>query len=670
MDKVIKRQLNEVTVPSKRRLPNRRHSLSQTKHLGVLPRPQPPSLSSQAPLNVIRPQPVTPSQFIRPRLDLSSLEISPRLKDCSFENNKTHPRSCKISAGLKESITGFVPVENSPKSIVTSSFVNKSSVSGFVKPSKTEEPGRISPELVLAAVSALNSNLQKSTSSLSSSYSVQHSAVINSYEQLVPVVKGSFLHRETESAFSSTDSIDKLIPLSEVTCASSIEVQKTLLSLESEMDIDTSEVTEVIDIHICLDELEKGMSYQETDETSEKMQMLDLRNGSPLNTENIPSSPFIPDRSNQADTNNAQISDAHIKPLGNNNTTDNVISQEIEVETSAGEDSQLLGEGTTYFVVETNKRGRKKQPKIKDGKKSLKCKSDKTSDKLAKNICNDNAADQVTKKNSIEVDKTDKNKLLHKQLPSLDVFKFFPQWQNEEALCWLDVVLCLFVHSRTIRELECQDVDLSKTLLVTLFKAYHQACQLVNKFREKTVKHQIEAASRTRSGRLFSDPDDSDSDDVVESPNTELLKDMSRVNPNAIKTGAGLNCSKDFLSMLNADEQTNYKDAFTILRDIRESIWNKVQPRLQCVKGKNDSPVLAIPLLVKDSIHVEKRFAVTYDFLFSCSSCGYKQVDRDRKVLPTFPSTTETFSMKEPTFLRTCYKCNSPDQKRVMKFNK
>jgi len=178
--------------------------------------------------------------------------------------------------------------------------------------------------------------------------------------------------------------------------------------------------------------------------------------------------------------------------------------------------------------------------------------------------------------------------------------------------------------------------------------------------------------SRTRSGRLFSDPEESDSDTTTDSPSGEMMKELCKfsLNSNSIKTGAGLSCSKDFMSMLSSDDQENYKNAFTVLRDIRETIWTKMQRRLQCVKGKNDSPVLAIPLMVKDSVYCERKFVVEYDFIFRCKVCGYQQTDRYKRVLPTFPSTGPNFTMRDPSFLRSCFKCNAENQRRVMKINR
>ena len=53
----------------------------------------------------------------------------------------------------------------------------------------------------------------------------------------------------------------------------------------------------------------------------------------------------------------------------------------------------------------------------------------------------------------------------------------FVQWQNLDAMCWMDVVLIMLVYSPTLRPLVNLDNsnDLCQTLLITLLKANRQA---------------------------------------------------------------------------------------------------------------------------------------------------------------------------------------------------
>ncbi|XP_063418225.1 SUMO-specific isopeptidase USPL1-like [Mytilus trossulus] len=623
LDKVVYRKFEDVPVPHRRKSMHRQSTLRppifSANPNTYVPRPQPLTLSSQAPRNTIRPQP------------LISSSQAPR--------NIIRPTPLTSSSQASRNIIRPQPV---------SAF---SQSNNFIPPSlAVEKFGRFPPSKAIRTTSPGFEPVQ----------SQQKSTCISSSTT-------ECVHLLPSENFQSLNS-------------SSTQSQDTFISPNCGMEIDTSEVTEVIDVHFSSDDfafLNQLTAPKISKSTvSPNLNLSELRAVSPISKDSscseimpAPSSPFIPVRSNIGSSENIkntqeingikplQANDTcntnGVKTVASDNVSDNVISQEIEIDTS---DSPVLGEHTTYFLVEGNGKGRRKITKLKEEKSKI----------MKKSLPED-------KKQKLP-DTKDKQLpcVPEKKFPTLDIFKYFPQWQNEEALCWLDVVLCLFVHSKAIRkvEVENENVDLSHTILVTLFKAYEQACQLINKYRQKTTKNQLEVASRTRSGRLFSDPEESDSDAVVDSPNTEMLKEICKMNTDTIKTGAGLSCSKDFLSMLPLDEQENYKKAFTLLRDTRENIWKKMQPRLQCVKGKNDSPVLAIPLMVKDNVHIEREFSVEYDFMLSCDACGYQQTDRYKKVLPTLPAMEQNFTMKEPCFLRSCFQCNAENQRRILKLNK
>lgn len=59
----------------------------------------------------------------------------------------------------------------------------------------------------------------------------------------------------------------------------------------------------------------------------------------------------------------------------------------------------------------------------------------------------------------------------------MQVVNLYVQWQNVDALCWLDVLLCMLVHSPTATAImtPAQQQNLQGTILATLFKAYHQS---------------------------------------------------------------------------------------------------------------------------------------------------------------------------------------------------
>lgn len=241
---------------------------------------------------------------------------------------------------------------------------------------------------------------------------------------------------------------------------------------------------------------------------------------------------------------------------------------------------------------------------------------------------------------------------------------FFPQWQNKEAMCWLDVVICLFVHCKNLQEnLESYTED-DKTVLKTLLIAYNQACKILNNGLDskqdspkldltKVEYQQPVLQTLTASQR---------SSDIVQN-----FQQMSVVDK--VKTGAGIKFSSEINKEMNVIED-RYLHAFNILQDVRETVFLKLQPKLQCVKGKNDSPLFAIPLLVKGDSVVEKLMRMKYRFDFHCKACGYMQSDSFEQVLPTLPKPPQNIAIAEPTVERSCFKCRAPWQQRKMIFEK
>lgn len=227
------------------------------------------------------------------------------------------------------------------------------------------------------------------------------------------------------------------------------ESQNTFLNPDSEMDIDTSEVTEVIDIHfntnssIAFHEVIPKSFHRRSNILSQTFEGFSLNKTSKILTDSratsphVPdsvcskiisksSSPFIPVRSNIGLSETSVTMQEHqkgIKPMVSNQAIDNVISQEIEIETSSNAGSPILGGETTYFVVEGTGKRKGRKPKTREEKLNY---EEKIKDE----------------KLVLKEEKSDKL-ISEKKAPTLDIYKYFPQWQNEEALCWLDVVLCL-----------------------------------------------------------------------------------------------------------------------------------------------------------------------------------------------------------------------------------
>lgn len=64
------------------------------------------------------------------------------------------------------------------------------------------------------------------------------------------------------------------------------------------------------------------------------------------------------------------------------------------------------------------------------------------------------------------------------------------------------------------------------------------------------------------------------------------------------------------------------------LHYIREEVWNYLKPKMKCQRGVNDSPVTALPLLLRENGTVSEEMLQVYQWEFSCTTCGYQQVNK------------------------------------------
>ena len=68
--------------------------------------------------------------------------------------------------------------------------------------------------------------------------------------------------------------------------------------------------------------------------------------------------------------------------------------------------------------------------------------------------------------------------------------------------------------------------------------------------------------------------------------------------------------------------------AVRILEEVRDRVWDYIQPIMKCVQGVNDSPLAVLPILLRENSDVEETLFQHYQWEFSCHVCGYKQIDR------------------------------------------
>ncbi|XP_046574552.1 uncharacterized protein LOC124282589 isoform X2 [Haliotis rubra] len=268
----------------------------------------------------------------------------------------------------------------------------------------------------------------------------------------------------------------------------------------------------------------------------------------------------------------------------------------------------------------------------------------------------------------------------------------FIQWQNKDAMCWLDVVMIVLCNSVTIQKLftdEKSAESVKDSVLTTLLKAYYQAQTLMQKLTAKEQEDHKEAVAECLAKEAQAESAKAETVRVDESAsstfvqNGESLKLDNTVEPNteaptvkstppdAQLTGEGQQTQSETttrVSRISVKTLTEYSKAMDILDNIREKIWDVLQPRLQCERGKNDSPLFALPLLVREPAVLKEKFKIKFKYTFTCDQCSYHQDDDHSKILPSFPQVPADFNMKEPCFVRNCFQCNAPGKRMKMTF--
>ncbi|NXP51916.1 USPL1 isopeptidase, partial [Heliornis fulica] len=122
--------------------------------------------------------------------------------------------------------------------------------------------------------------------------------------------------------------------------------------------------------------------------------------------------------------------------------------------------------------------------------------------------------------------------------------------------------------------------------------------------------------------------------------------------------------------LLNTCKRTEVKDvlpkAESHLNEIRNTIFTHLQPQLRCGLGKKESPVFALPLLLRLDQQTEKLFLHSFSWKLECASCGYKYQDRFRKTLATFMNIVPDWHPLNAAHRGPCNNCNDRFQRRQM----
>ncbi|XP_044298011.1 SUMO-specific isopeptidase USPL1 isoform X1 [Varanus komodoensis] len=106
--------------------------------------------------------------------------------------------------------------------------------------------------------------------------------------------------------------------------------------------------------------------------------------------------------------------------------------------------------------------------------------------------------------------------------------------------------------------------------------------------------------------------------------------------------------------------------AETYLNEIRNQIFEKLQPNLKCKLGEEESPVFAFPLLLREDPGIEKLFLHTFLWKLQCLQCGHQVSERCQKTMTTFTNIIPEWHPLNAVHIAPCNNCNHTSQRRQM----
>ncbi|XP_034063135.1 SUMO-specific isopeptidase USPL1 isoform X1 [Gymnodraco acuticeps] len=178
-------------------------------------------------------------------------------------------------------------------------------------------------------------------------------------------------------------------------------------------------------------------------------------------------------------------------------------------------------------------------------------------------------------------------------------------WNNCDNLCWLDSMLIALVSCKSLRRSKPKD-EPQQSSVWQLMRGYEDVCAA-------TQLHQ-----------------QTDRDGDVRVPYHVLQK-------------------------ANAE-----------LHTLRMSIFKLLQPKLHCKLGQEETPVFALPLLLKTDCWAEPLFQSTFHWEFKCSECKTATKERVIKTLPTFTKVLPDWRPLDAVHLAPCNVCCQKNQRRTL----
>ncbi|XP_054907497.1 SUMO-specific isopeptidase USPL1 [Poeciliopsis prolifica] len=191
---------------------------------------------------------------------------------------------------------------------------------------------------------------------------------------------------------------------------------------------------------------------------------------------------------------------------------------------------------------------------------------------------------------------------------SLDKLVSVPKqflWRNSNNLCWLDSLLAVLVNCKSLRKLRPEHQPQCSSVW-QLLRKHEDICAAVQEHQQ------------------------TDKDGVPWVPNHVLQK------------------------------------AHVDLQNLRMSVFKLLQPKLHCKLGQRETPVFAMPLLLKLDSWVERLFQATFHWEFQCSACKVITKERVEKTLPTFTNIVPDWTPLNAAHSAPCIACCKKNERRTM----
>ncbi|PIK34571.1 putative SUMO-specific isopeptidase USPL1 [Apostichopus japonicus] len=247
-------------------------------------------------------------------------------------------------------------------------------------------------------------------------------------------------------------------------------------------------------------------------------------------------------------------------------------------------------------------------------------------------------------------------------------------WQNKQALCWLDSSLLLMVFCTSLRK--CLFASKDELSLKQLCKYFDDAQLKLEAIFNRT-RTTCSKSNNTDESLCYSDPPhDNYQFDTKTSKETysnfgdplELLQALGEIPSISLLQ----NDEENSLIELDriSSEDPELSEAVSVLDESRERIWEQLQPELRCKKDDEESPVFALPLLLRKNKQFEAHFRSSYHWQFYCSRCHFVEICHEKRVVLSLKTLNRSLSPTSYFSLRVCPYCQSPQGRNRLVIHK